>query len=317
MLSIIPHPFFSDLTAELAQDVVRLLKPVSLTTGDVLFRQGTVGDSAYFITHGKLAVDINLPGGEVSRIAEAGHGKVVGELALMASNNHRTATISALEDTQMLAMQCRDLQALCAHFHPAALILMEKLQRQLREAIGRMDRERMQLACAPIAHLPVCYTRREGASFQLPAFVQQLDFFHAFSRSEINEFLAMATVWTLDRGSVLFSPQESNGSTYLVLRGSLDICAQIDEDIRRLTVIGPGRLCRDSGDWSADALPAFALVREHATVLEFTAETMHRLKQPENQLSYQFLSANMYSLMERLTIETRAVSRERRSEALL
>lgn len=68
--------------------------------GQVLFRQGDVGDAAYIITQGIAEIIVNTPEGEIS-LANRGQNDIVGEIAIMC-DVPRTATIRATTDLSTL-----------------------------------------------------------------------------------------------------------------------------------------------------------------------------------------------------------------------
>lgn len=311
MVALFKHPFFKQLPQEHQLVVARMLEPLELSCGELLFRQGIAEDSAFFIVSGRLAIDVRLPGGEISRLAEPGVGTVVGELALLSEEHRRTASATALEETRVLIMQRRDLIALCAHYHPAALMLIEQLAQQVHQSTARLVLERLQLARAPVAILPTNVQRSAGAAFNIARFLSGLSISQSFSCAELEELVSLSQPWTLERNTLLFAPDSANGSSYLVVRGSIDLCAQNNGQLHRLAVNGPGKLFHDSGELLDESIRTVAIVRDRATVLEFSADALAILSNPENQLSYRFLDASMRSLMDRLKAETRALTRDR------
>jgi CRP-like cAMP-binding protein/zinc transporter ZupT len=107
-----------DLATEVFQD------------GDVLFREGELGDRMFFIRSGRLDLD---HGGE--RVATLGPGDVVGEISLL-SGGARTATGRARGPVEALALHRRDFdrwRAACPELDAAARALAQDRLAQLRE----------------------------------------------------------------------------------------------------------------------------------------------------------------------------------------
>lgn len=70
-------------------------------TGDVLFKEGDLGDRVYFITSGRVQVAKTLANGEDRELAVLGEGDIVGEMAVL-DGRPRSATVTALELTEVL-----------------------------------------------------------------------------------------------------------------------------------------------------------------------------------------------------------------------
>jgi hypothetical protein len=74
------------------------LVPAHAHAGSVVVRQGEPGDHFYLVVEGRLAVDV-----DGAAVRELGPGASFGEIALL-RNVPRTATVSALEDTELVAL---------------------------------------------------------------------------------------------------------------------------------------------------------------------------------------------------------------------
>lgn len=110
------------LPAEEIEDLLPCIRVRRLCKGDILFSAGDDGDALYIVAHGKVAV---LPGtlpetetepgtGPVGTpIAFLGEGHAFGEMALL-SGGPRTATIRAVEDTELLEIAQDDFARLAA-----------------------------------------------------------------------------------------------------------------------------------------------------------------------------------------------------------
>src|SRR5690349_13362024 len=96
----VPHPTIAA--------VKRVLRPMSVTAGTVLFRTGDDGDTCYLVEHGALRV-MTAPNGEL--LATVGPGAFVGELALLLGEA-RSATVIADTDATLLTLNRADLETL-------------------------------------------------------------------------------------------------------------------------------------------------------------------------------------------------------------
>ena len=88
------------------------LKPSlrNLATGDVLFREGEVGDFAYQVVKGKIEVT-KFNGDEYVTLAILEKGALFGEMALI-SNSPRNATLVATDDSKLFELKKSDLEEL-------------------------------------------------------------------------------------------------------------------------------------------------------------------------------------------------------------
>ncbi len=79
------------------------VEKVVLKAGEVLFEQGSAGDSVYQVQAGMLGVRVRQEDGTESVIARLAPGALVGEMALM-SGQPRTATVFAVNDAGLLRL---------------------------------------------------------------------------------------------------------------------------------------------------------------------------------------------------------------------
>jgi cAMP-dependent protein kinase regulator len=94
-------PLFRDLSPKTFSDLLLHARLVELKKGQELFKQGDAGDAFYVIAEGTVGV---IDEGPPRRgIAKLGDGQFFGEIALV-TDQPRTATIAALTDTQLIAV---------------------------------------------------------------------------------------------------------------------------------------------------------------------------------------------------------------------
>ena len=95
-------PLFADLPEADLELVCAQSTEVDIAAGEVLFREGDVGDAAYVITAGALEIVKESAEREVL-LAVRREGEVIGEMALL-QDEPRMATVRAREDTTALAI---------------------------------------------------------------------------------------------------------------------------------------------------------------------------------------------------------------------
>jgi CRP-like cAMP-binding protein len=91
-------PFFAPLEPEVLESLAGSAETTTAESGHAIFRQGDPGERFYVIVSGKVEV---LVDGQPARVE--GPGDYFGEIALL-REVPRTATVIALEDTQLLSL---------------------------------------------------------------------------------------------------------------------------------------------------------------------------------------------------------------------
>ena len=104
----------------------------TLARGEILFRQGDIGNVAFLIESGWVKINVEA-GGREALIDVAGPGELIGEVAL-ADGGHRSGTVRILEDTKLYVVSHSALEAY-AKTHPEMIWeLMGLLANRLRRA---------------------------------------------------------------------------------------------------------------------------------------------------------------------------------------
>lgn len=99
--------------------------------GEVIVRQGEVGDCMYVIQAGKVEV-VKEKGGKEIRLAELGEGDFFGEMALF-EKDVRSATVRPLGEVRVLTVD-RKMFLRKIHDDPSlAFMVMQRMSRRLRE----------------------------------------------------------------------------------------------------------------------------------------------------------------------------------------
>jgi voltage-gated potassium channel len=98
-------PLFADLQATEIAEIMRLLHAQQFEAGDVIARRGEPAHSMYFIAAGEVEIELRH---ERVRL-DAGH--FFGEVAAL-RRTHRSATVTAVTRTSLLALDAHDLHVL-------------------------------------------------------------------------------------------------------------------------------------------------------------------------------------------------------------
>jgi MFS family permease len=107
------NPIFAPLPPPSIEHLAIKLVPVSVLGGDTVFRQGDHGDRFYVVEDGRCEITID---GE--KVADAWPGEAFGEIALL-RDVPRTATVTAVEETKLLALERDDFIATVTGYAPS------------------------------------------------------------------------------------------------------------------------------------------------------------------------------------------------------
>ncbi len=121
---------------QILADLEAELRWTSLNWGQVLFKQGDLGDSLYIVVNGRVRVAATEADGEHVTIGELGRGAIFGELAML-TGEPRTATVYAIRDSELIRLPKDGFDRL-THKHPRlGLHMVEELVSQMRETLTR------------------------------------------------------------------------------------------------------------------------------------------------------------------------------------
>ena len=124
--SVAEMPLFQGLDANRVGQIARLLKRQVIPANSVIVRRGEKADAMFFIVSGLVEVDIP------PRPVRLGEGQYFGEIALL-RDTERTATVSAVEECQLLALEVADFRRLINE-HPDLKVRIESIAAERSQA---------------------------------------------------------------------------------------------------------------------------------------------------------------------------------------
>lgn len=125
-------PVFSDLPEDEQLHLQSTLQVITLQPGEILFREGEVGEHFYILTKGELEVLLGIDTHEELVLNIIGPGEYLGEMSLIVPGGERTATARAREKSALLAMSRDEFNTLLEQ-HP---ILVQSMVRVLSARLG-------------------------------------------------------------------------------------------------------------------------------------------------------------------------------------
>jgi hypothetical protein len=130
-------PLFSDFTPEELSDVLSRLKHQSYDAGAVIVKEGDPGESLFVLSQGRVRVVGTGPGGKAIELAELNEGDFFGEVALL-TGKPRTATITCIEETEVLELSRGDLEELEGRHARVRQVIQEFYERRVESTVESM-----------------------------------------------------------------------------------------------------------------------------------------------------------------------------------
>ena len=125
-------PLFSEMDEQEVAGIRAIMEEMKFKAGQVIIREGELGNLFYVITEGNVEITVRDAGGEDLVLHKAGPGDFFGELSML-TNEPRSARVRAMEDLTTLALERDDFfEFLRTHSH-AAIDVMVELGGRLRE----------------------------------------------------------------------------------------------------------------------------------------------------------------------------------------
>jgi CRP-like cAMP-binding protein len=90
--------------AEDVRELLQIARRRRFQRNEVVFHRDDPGDALHLIQKGRFSVRVMTPLGDVATIAVRGPGDSFGEMALIAEEPRRSATVTALEDAETFAV---------------------------------------------------------------------------------------------------------------------------------------------------------------------------------------------------------------------
>ncbi len=97
-------PQFDQLTPEELNTLSKHVTHRNVPAGTVLCKEGSLGDSLYYVVEGKIEIRKESVDGRQTVLARFNKGGSVGEMSLV-ENSPRSATATAVEDVELLILR--------------------------------------------------------------------------------------------------------------------------------------------------------------------------------------------------------------------
>ena len=311
-----------------AAQLLAMAQPVSFAAGSRMVRHGEPSRGAYVIRKGRIEARLTLPGGGEKTVVELADGSMFGEMSLL-DNGQSIASVFAVTDVEGWFIERNLFRALIAGRNPAALAIQRTITSGLVARLGIMNGElqrqvapedRRVLISAPAGDPLADTPRTIDKNFDYQRFLSLLPFFAGFTKEEIDCVVASAKIMEVARGQWLFSAGQPSDACYLVVRGAVEANVYIENNVRRLAILGPGSLVGYMGILADTPHNANTVARENSVLLEFSAADFLALYKGMSGAEVKTQHAIQCNLLQSLSRSysqlSRLVTQARLSEAL-
>lgn len=125
---------FKDLTEDELQKIAEKLTEKSYPPNTVIFREGTSGDTMFFIKEGMVEVKRREPNSGVNlTVATLGKGECFGEMALLNEAPRSATVLVATQPTVLLCLDKKSFHEIMVKYPPIALSLNKTLAARIEE----------------------------------------------------------------------------------------------------------------------------------------------------------------------------------------
>ena len=124
-------PLFQGLSDDELQQLMDMAEPLSLRAGEILIKQGELGDSAYVVISGEFEIQ-KQSGQSLIKIDVRNPGDVVGEMALL-SRTPRNATVISKTDSEALRIPQQAFEKLLSSSTSASLAVLHWVMARLTQ----------------------------------------------------------------------------------------------------------------------------------------------------------------------------------------
>lgn len=128
--------FFAPLEAKIIKNIAEVCVPREYSSGDYIIKQGETGLGLFFITSGKVKVEVEKNGSKTV-VAELKEEDCIGELSII-DNKPRSASVICVEDTRCLLLTRDSFTKLMNKYPDISVQMVKALAERLRVTTEKM-----------------------------------------------------------------------------------------------------------------------------------------------------------------------------------
>ena len=214
--ALMAHPMFGALDAGAVEQIASNCQMATFSAGEIITREGTVGDTFYLITQGLAEVTSSAPDGDDSKkacLASLGPGDHFGEVALLSLDGKVAADVRAITDVRAVTISSKAFSALMMRY-PA-------MKRALEASAA--------------ASLTV-------------KFVKQATPFARLGPDKLQDLVRRLKPMSIDPGTEVIRQGDTGDACYLLRSGEMEVVAEThDEKERSLARLEAGAIFGEIG----------------------------------------------------------------------
>lgn len=119
----------------------QVLERQTVPKGQLIFKQGERGNTAYLVENGKVGIFRTTDSGERVPLATIGKNEIFGEMAVLGEAGDRLASAIALDETALVKITARTLNEKLRNSDPFLRALMTMLMNNLRNTHERYSKK--------------------------------------------------------------------------------------------------------------------------------------------------------------------------------
>ena len=195
--------------------VVKAATRRKFSRGEVLFHQGDLGGTFHLIDRGHVKISALSPTGDSATLSILGPGDGFGEQALLVPGANRTATATALEATQTLALKGDDFDDLRSRHPEVNEFLVNVLAEQVRRLSELLTEARFMSADQRISRQLVALAGVYGTDepVDIPLSQDEVAQLSGTTRPTVNRFLqSLGDAVALTRGRIVIADLDAIAS---------------------------------------------------------------------------------------------------------
>ena len=105
-----------------------------------IINEGEIGDSIIYIVSGEVKVSLHTPvGSNDPPLRMLGKGEVVGEMAILSSNNKRSATVTSVSDIELLVLSKKAYESIVLKYNKIAFKILKTITSNLCDRIKQQS----------------------------------------------------------------------------------------------------------------------------------------------------------------------------------
>jgi CRP/FNR family transcriptional regulator, cyclic AMP receptor protein len=124
---------------------VKILDRRFVPAGEIVIEQGNIGNRAFLIESGRVEIYMRDAKDRTVKIAEAGPGAIIGEMALI-TGGRRSASIRTLEDAVLIVISARDIEESVGQPNGLFQHVMKLMAERLRDTNAKLVQQNLELA---------------------------------------------------------------------------------------------------------------------------------------------------------------------------